>query len=414
MASEFAALPFKEQIEFLRQKTNMPTNGWRDVQASAHDRAFVVAGATKMELLADFRQSIDKAITEGRTLGDFRRDFDSIVAKHGWEHKGEPAWRAKTIYSTNVRQSYNAGREAQFADPEFRRRRPIGVYRHSGKEHFRPLHKAWNGKAIPLDDPWWDTHTPMNGHGCGCDKYAISHDELALLGKDKPDEPPNDGTYWSTDPTTGERTELPRGVDPGFQYRPGAAWLKSQTPQPGEPLPAPIPVATDHTPLPPPRVFDSKRLLQSGRPDEEYVKAFLGEFGADVGKPVVYKDAAGEPLMINEELFKVRRNNKWKVSKGGRERYLSMLAETIRSPDEIWARMEWIASQQRYAVRRRYIARWMVDDEASGLAVFEYGADGWSGITTYVPEQATAGALEEYIQAQRQGVRLFQREVESG
>lgn len=51
--------------------------------------------------------------------------------------------------------------EEQMADPELRKRRPYGVYRH-GDAHPRPQHLAWNGIALPLDDPWWESHTLSN------------------------------------------------------------------------------------------------------------------------------------------------------------------------------------------------------------------------------------------------------------
>lgn len=76
--------PFQEQIDFLRQKLRLPTERWDDIQRSAHDRAFIVAGAAKADLLADLHQSVIRAVTEGKGADAYQRDFKSIVAKHGW------------------------------------------------------------------------------------------------------------------------------------------------------------------------------------------------------------------------------------------------------------------------------------------------------------------------------------------
>ncbi len=38
--------------------------------------------------LADFRAAVDKAISQGTTLAEFRKDFDTIVAKYGWSYNG--------------------------------------------------------------------------------------------------------------------------------------------------------------------------------------------------------------------------------------------------------------------------------------------------------------------------------------
>jgi uncharacterized protein with gpF-like domain len=52
----------------------------RTLLAAAHDRAFVVAGATKADLLADLAQAVDKAINTGATLEMFRQNFRKIIA----------------------------------------------------------------------------------------------------------------------------------------------------------------------------------------------------------------------------------------------------------------------------------------------------------------------------------------------
>ncbi|HEL3182401.1 TPA: hypothetical protein UME25_004593, partial [Stenotrophomonas maltophilia] len=90
----YAQLPFREQIEFFRRKKNVLTESYLDVWESEHDSSFMVAGANRDALLADFRQSIDRVIAEGRTLQQFREDFDRIVATHGWDYNGGRNWRS--------------------------------------------------------------------------------------------------------------------------------------------------------------------------------------------------------------------------------------------------------------------------------------------------------------------------------
>ncbi|MDR2688888.1 MAG: hypothetical protein LBB76_03920, partial [Azoarcus sp.] len=68
-------LPFREQIEFFRKKLNLPTERYDDISGRAHDRAFVVAGATRADLLNDLRIAVEKGIERGATLEQFRRDF---------------------------------------------------------------------------------------------------------------------------------------------------------------------------------------------------------------------------------------------------------------------------------------------------------------------------------------------------
>ena len=209
----FGSEPFTGAIGYFRKKLNIPTKKWDDLQNEAHDLGFMVAGAMQADLLDDLREAVDQAIADGVSIGAFRKNFDKIVAERGWTgwtgqgtKKGE-AWRTFVIFDTNVRQAYNAGRERQIADPELRKRRPYGLYKHGDSIIPRKSHEAWDGKVIPLDDPWWNTHTPMNGFGCSCKKFTLSKRDVEKrglkveAGKDMP-----------------FQTE---GVDKGFQYRPG-------------------------------------------------------------------------------------------------------------------------------------------------------------------------------------------------
>ncbi len=209
-------LPFKEQIDFFRQKLNLPTTYYDDIIKSAHDRAFIVAGAAKADLLDDFRQAIDKAITEGKSIGWFCGEFDKIVAKHGWAYNGERDWRSRVIYTTNLRASYAAGRYAQLTDPDLLKVRPYWKYKHSDTvAHPRPLHQSWNNTVLRYDDPWWLTHFCPNGYGCQCYVVAVRPSEY------KGHPAPDDGTYTKVD-AFGNSHVLPNGVDYGWDYQPGA------------------------------------------------------------------------------------------------------------------------------------------------------------------------------------------------
>lgn len=219
--AKYGSLSFAEAIAFFGGKLNIPTERWADVWRQGHDVGFMVAGAAKAQLLEDLRDAVEKIIAEGTTLQQFRKDFDALVARHGWSYKGSRGWRTRVIFDTNLRQAYHAGREAQMAEPELRRRRPYGLYRHGDSTTPRPLHLSWDGLVLPLDDLWWESHTPMNGWGCKCKKFMISEREAQRRGLEVGGAP-DDGTYEWTDKVTGEVHEIPRGIDPGFDYRPGA------------------------------------------------------------------------------------------------------------------------------------------------------------------------------------------------
>jgi len=222
MPIEYGGLGFAEAIRFFRKKADVPTKRWKDVWKDAHDTGFMVAGAMKAELLADLRRSVDQAIAEGTTLEDFRKSFDRTVQKHGWSYKGSRGWRTRIIFETNLRSAYQAGRYAQLTDPDVLQARLYWQYRHGGSADPREQHLSWDGLVLPADDPWWQTHYPPNGWGCSCKVVSLSEADLEHLGKDGPDRAPAGGTYQWTDSKTGEVHEVPEGIDPGWDYAPGA------------------------------------------------------------------------------------------------------------------------------------------------------------------------------------------------
>jgi len=220
----YGSLPFAEQIAFFRRKVNVNTQSWLDVWQQAHDHAFMVAGANRDDLVLDFRQAVDAAIGNGETLEQFRKRFDSIVAKYGWDYNGGRNWRSRVIYETNLRTSYAAGRWQQLQS--IKQRVPYWEYVHSDAvQHPRPQHLAWNGLVLSADDPWWHSHFPPNGWGCQCTVRGRSKRDLADMGKSGPDQaPPIDMqsvTVGQRSPGGARDVETPAGVDPGFGYAPG-------------------------------------------------------------------------------------------------------------------------------------------------------------------------------------------------
>lgn len=204
--------PFREQVAFFRGKLGnlVPTERWTDMQRSAHDRGFMVAGAQVADLLAGLAASVDRTHSEGIGIDQFRKDFDALVERHGWSYRGERNWRTRVIYTTNMATSYNAGRLAQLREGGF----PFWVYVHSDSVIApRPLHVSWNGVTLPADDPWWKTHFTPNGWGCKC----------RIVGVRRPEDAARYGRVQRTAPNDGidAKTGAPAGIDKGWDYMPG-------------------------------------------------------------------------------------------------------------------------------------------------------------------------------------------------
>ena len=228
-------LPFDAAIGFVRNKVDLPSQRWDDLLQGMHSRAFVVAGVTKSSLLSDLRGAVDTALADGRTLEQFRADFDTILDRHGWNPKGGRAWRAQVIYRTNLSTAYAAGHYQQMMADGPRQVRPYWRYIRTSSANPRQDHLAYVGTVLPHDHPWWDTHYPPNGWGCKCGVTNHSAREIERLkaeGESIRTEPPREGTKDVTDPRSGVVNEVPAGIDRGWDYNPGqAAWGRKLTEQ---------------------------------------------------------------------------------------------------------------------------------------------------------------------------------------
>jgi hypothetical protein len=215
--------PFEEQLAFFKAKLNLPTERWDDIMRSAHDRAFVVAGAANADLLADLNAAVQRGIETGSGLAAFRKDFQQIVQKHGWTGwTGEgtaagEAWRTRIIYQTNTATSYAAGRWQQLKNPQLLKVKPYWQYVHAdGVAHPRPLHVSWHGLVLPHDHEFWTTHFPPNGWMCHCRVVAVDAKAYAAAADAGKASPPEG--WQAINPKTG----APVGIDKGFDYAPGA------------------------------------------------------------------------------------------------------------------------------------------------------------------------------------------------
>lgn len=220
---QYLNLPFLEAIAFFRRKVSITTERWDELWQEMHDRAFTVAGAMQADLLDDLRGAVEKAISEGTTLADFRKDFDKVVQDHGWAYKGGRAWRTAIIYDTNLSTAYAAGHYRQRNHPAVLAVRPYLRYLPSSSAHQRVEHQAWYGLVLRHDDPFWDTHTPPNGWGCKCGVTTVSRRELERLQQEQDINTTAPEIRWveKVNTKTGQVYTTPQGIDPGWAYNPG-------------------------------------------------------------------------------------------------------------------------------------------------------------------------------------------------
>ena len=88
---------------------------------------------------------------------------------------------------------------------------PLLQYVTAGDNKVRPEHAAWDGIIKPVDDPFWDTHTPLNGYNCRCETRQLETGEVTNLGKH----------LEKVKRETGGKITTLKNIDPLFDINPG-------------------------------------------------------------------------------------------------------------------------------------------------------------------------------------------------
>ena len=231
-----------DALKFFRRKGLTASFSYQDVHREEHAAAFTVAKMTDLDLLSDTKAAVDKAIAEGQTFEQFKAELMPKLQARGWwgsQVMTDPltgqekvvqlgsSSRLRTIFQTNLSSAYAAGNWAQVMDNV--EEAPYLMYDAILDDRTRPEHRAWSGTTLKYDDPWWDTHTPPCGYNCRCSIVQLSGEEAGRRGL-KVDQPaPNSPTRQVVNSRTGEVSDVPEGVDPGFDYNPGKLSRDVQT-----------------------------------------------------------------------------------------------------------------------------------------------------------------------------------------
>ena len=388
-------LPPAEAIAYFRSKGLIESFSFEDVSAEEHAVAFTVAKAMRRDVLQDLREGVDRAIAEGTTFDQFKKDLRPLLEEKGWwgrkamtdpltgrerEVQLGSSRRLRTIYNTNLRTAYAAGRweriEATKAVLPFLRYTAVGGKEGDGRT--RPQHRAWHGTCLPVDDPFWDTHYPPCDYGCRCTAEQVNQRTMDRRGWSVTEDPPKFPKVAHVNRRSGEVSLVEEGIQPGFDFNPGKARLNGLTPSPSGAPPQLVEVARGGSPAITPRPADlpgPALTLDAARTD------FYGQFNLPVGGSRIYQDQGGEPFAVSPKLFPTPKAMPAAV-RAVRARGLVLAGQAIRDPDEI--RWVW-GGQEKPALLRRYIRRADTDEGVIDVVVDASvggGAPSWSWKTT--------------------------------
>lgn len=351
----------EEAIDFFRAKGDLPSFAWQDVFQDDHAKAFTVAKAMNRDLLAVIREALDEALTEGKTLDEFRDQLRPKLEAMGWWGRatmvdpldgqfkdvqlGSPS-RLRTIYRVNMRSAYAAGKWQRIEATK--QLLPYLRYVQIQRPSARDDHKPWHGLIVPVDSPWWDQHYPPCDWNCGCTTQQLNLRQIERRGWTVTEAPPTGPAKVYTNPRSGQRVAIEAGIAPGFGFNVGKAYLAGVTPRPlpggGTAIAAELPIGAD---------------------------GFLSAFGLEADGEAVFIDAGGWPVPIGAGWFRDPAGRPVRLS-AALLAALPDAAAAIKSPSEI--RWVWRA----IARGGRELARRYIGSAAGRALVVDIGGAGWS------------------------------------
>jgi hypothetical protein len=239
----------KEALDYLKRKKLRPAFSYKDVWNEEHAAAFTVAKAMQLDVLSDIKKAVEKAVEDGTTFEQFKKDLKPTLMQKGWWGKKDMVdpltgktvnaqlgsdRRLKTIYSTNLRSAFQKGQydRAMSSDAH-----PYLMYHLGPSVHHREQHARWNNLIRPKDDPIWNEIFPPNGYGCKCYTTAVSAARKERYERDGvPAYDPSTGKTVRVPAQTsapkmnyknyfnerkGAMERIPQGITPGFNWNQG-------------------------------------------------------------------------------------------------------------------------------------------------------------------------------------------------
>lgn len=165
---------FDEAVRAFRARVPMTDDEFDELVEAEQERAFYVAGVSQARVVQQVMDALDKAIEDGTTLDEFKADVGSSLSD-SWG--GDDPGRLETVFRTNVMTAYNDGRQAIFDDPAVQEARPYLRFDATEDSRTSDICDALNGKVLPADSTFWNTHRPPLHHNCRSILTPLTEDE---------------------------------------------------------------------------------------------------------------------------------------------------------------------------------------------------------------------------------------------
>lgn len=179
-------LSFKKSPEdakkYLESQGIKITWNWEEAVEAIRKHAFTISKVTNADVLQMIHNELVKAMKDGKTYADFKKNLDPLLKDKGYIRKEDgSAWRLDTIYRNNMQSAYMAGRykEQMNVADEFPYMEFVAIMDDSTTD----ICSDADGVILPSNHPFWKTRYPMLHHNCRSRVVVRNKEMLNRMGK---------------------------------------------------------------------------------------------------------------------------------------------------------------------------------------------------------------------------------------
>lgn len=207
---------FEEALRWFLDRRLMTRAEVDELTAWSRHRSWWITGITKLRLLQDVRDEIDRSMARGDTLEEFKKGMHGKLLSEWTLGEKATSARLEVIYRNASISAYNRGRYEQMTDPDVLDLRPWWMFDAILDSRTSGICRPLDGTIKRSDDPWWDERTPPLHHQCRSGITTLDDYErrelLASSEKRKDGQP-----VYREKPADDPDAEPPQE---GFGYRP--------------------------------------------------------------------------------------------------------------------------------------------------------------------------------------------------
>ncbi len=148
---------FDEAVSWFSKRVVLTNAEAERLGNEAGRRAFWIGGGLQLEQIQRVFDKSAKAIEAGTPFEEWRKQVKNELRNDA---------HAETVFRNATQRSLNAGRWRQMREPGVLAFRPYGLFDGVVDSRQSPICKECDGTILPLDHPWWATHSPLLHHRC--------------------------------------------------------------------------------------------------------------------------------------------------------------------------------------------------------------------------------------------------------